>query len=59
MFGSWVHRIGAALGSALAILPVLGLIPGAGPILNVVTTVVGIGITLATNLEKVVGGQPK
>lgn len=53
--GNWFHRLGAIFGSALTILPVLGMIPGAGPVINVVTTVVGVGITLATNLEKVLG----
>ena len=57
--GSWFHRLGALLGSALALLPVLGMIPGAGTVVNVATTVVGIGITLATNLEKVLGKQPQ
>lgn len=50
---SFWHRIGAVLGSALAIVPVLGVIPGVGPVLNVVMTVGGVAITLATNLEKV------
>lgn len=53
------HRIGAVLGGAMAILPVLGAIPGAGTVLNVVMTVGGVAITLATNLEKVLSGQPK
>lgn len=57
--GNWFHRIGAALGSVLALVPVLGLIPGAGTVVNIVTTVVGVGITLATNLEKVLGKQPQ
>lgn len=53
--GNWWHRIGAVLGSALAILPVLGMIPGTSALVHVATTVVGVGITLATSLEKAMG----
>lgn len=52
---NWIHRIGAILGSAAVVLPILDAIPGAGPTVKVITTVVGLGITLATDLGKVFG----
>lgn len=57
--GNWFHRVGAILGSALAVVPVLGLIPGIGTVPAVLSTVLGVGITLVTNIEKVLGKQPQ
>jgi hypothetical protein len=53
----WFHKLGAALGTALTLLPILGAIPGAGPVFKVATTVVGVGIALVTDLGKVLGGD--
>ncbi len=53
----WFHKLGAVLGTAMTLLPILNAIPGAGPAAKVVTTVVGVGITLVTDLGKVFGGS--
>lgn len=55
---SFWHRVGAVLGSALAIVPVLGVIPGIGTAMAAVMTVGGIAMTLATNLEKALTKAP-
>lgn len=56
----WFHKIGAVLGPLAALLPILGAIPGAGAVVNVAVSVVGVGITLVTSLEKAFGGaQPE
>jgi hypothetical protein len=54
----WWHKIGAVLGPLASILPILGAIPGAGAVVNVAVTIVGIATTLVTNLEKAFPPKP-
>jgi Flp pilus assembly pilin Flp len=49
---SFWHKLGAILGPVAAILPVLGAIPGAGVVVNVAITLVGVATTLVTSLDK-------
>lgn len=54
MFSShWFSKLGAVLGSALTILPILNMIPGAGPVVKIASTVIGTAITLVTQFDKV------
>lgn len=48
----WWHKIGAVLGPVAALLPVLGAIPGAGTVVSVAITIVGVATTLVSNLDK-------
>lgn len=49
---SFWHKLGSILGPVATILPVLGVIPGAGAVVNVGITVVGALVTLVSSLEK-------
>jgi hypothetical protein len=54
----WWHKIGAVLGPVATILPYLGVIPGAGAVVNVGLTIVGIATTLITSLDKAFPPKP-
>jgi hypothetical protein len=55
---SFWHKIGAVLGPVATILPYLGVIPGAGAVVNVGLTIVGIATTLITSLDKAFPPKP-
>lgn len=49
----WLHKLGAVVATVGTLLPALNLIPGAGPVVKVAVTVVGLVSAFQTDLAKV------